>query len=135
MDGSRFDAWTRRRVGLAAGGAVGSLLGLLAPGADDAGAKKKKRCRKLGQPCTPGGKRQCCKRRGLSCQPPEVGSDARRCCRRGSEPCTDPGQCCSGECTDSRCACKSNGQECAGIDALCCSLNCAAGSPPTCQPA
>ena len=48
MDGSRFDAWTRRRFGLAAGGAIGSLLGLQIAGSDDAEAKKrKKRCRKL----------------------------------------------------------------------------------------
>ena len=37
MDGSQFDAWTRRRFGMAAGGAaVASLLGLA-----DANAKHK----------------------------------------------------------------------------------------------
>ena len=37
MDGSRFDGWTRRRFGLAAGGAVTALLGLA--GRRDAAAK------------------------------------------------------------------------------------------------
>ena len=59
MDGTRFDAWTRRRFGAVAGGLAGSLLMLA--GHDDAEAKKKKKkCKKLGQPCQPGGKRKCC---------------------------------------------------------------------------
>ena len=140
MDGSRFDAWTRRRFGLAVGGLAGSLLGIVGGGSDDLAAKqkkKKKRCRKLGQSCREGGKRACCAKRGLSCQPFEVTqpNSARRCCRRGKEPCTDSGECCSGECTDGRCVCKANGQECAGIDAVCCSLNCAGNGVATCQPA
>jgi hypothetical protein len=48
VDASRFDAWTRRRFGLAAGGATLSLLGLLVPGQDTAANK---RCKKLGKPC------------------------------------------------------------------------------------
>jgi hypothetical protein len=131
MDGSRFDAWTRRRFGLAAGGAIGSLLGLHDVEPDDAEAKKRKRrCRKLGQSCTPGGRRKCCKKRGLSCQIFEEGSDARRCCRKGNEVCTDDSDCCSQDCVDGRCACKSNGMTCFA-DPVCCSLKCAG----TCQPA
>ena len=41
MDGSRFDAWTRRRFGVAAGGLAGSFLPLA--GWDDAEAKKKEK--------------------------------------------------------------------------------------------
>mgnify|MGYP000141384706 CR=1 FL=1 len=47
MDGTQFDAWTRRRFGLAAGGIGASLLGVAA--LDEAEAKrsgKKKRRRK-----------------------------------------------------------------------------------------
>jgi N-acetylglucosamine-6-sulfatase len=44
MDGSRFDLWTRRFFGLAMGGALASLLGLLA--ADDADATDKQRRRR-----------------------------------------------------------------------------------------
>ena len=44
MDDSRFDAWTRRRFGLAAGGLSASLLGLVS--LDDAAAKKKRKKKK-----------------------------------------------------------------------------------------
>lgn len=44
MDGSRFDAWTRRRFGLAAGGLAASLFGLLS--LDGGNARKRKRKRK-----------------------------------------------------------------------------------------
>ncbi len=40
LDGTRFDAWTRRRFGLMTGGAIASTLGLA--GLLDADAKKKK---------------------------------------------------------------------------------------------
>lgn len=135
MDGSRFDAWTRRRFGLAAGGAVGSLLAIVGEGSDDVAAKKKKkkRCLNLGQRCRQGGKRKCCAKKGLSCQIFEEGSGGRRCCRKGLESCTEDSDCCSQDCTDNRCACKSNGTECAH-DVFCCSLKCE-GDPATCRPA
>jgi len=44
MDDSRFDAWTRRRFGLATGGALATLFGLL--DADDADASRKSRRRR-----------------------------------------------------------------------------------------
>ena len=133
MDGSRFDAWTRRRFGLAAGGAVGSLLVLSGSGADagDGKKKRKKRCLALGQSCRLGGKRKCCGKKGLSCQIFEESSNARRCCRKGLEPCTIDDDCCSQDCTDGFCTCKSNGSTCT-VDPLCCSLNCVGGE---CQPA
>ena len=130
MDGSRFDAWTRRRFGLAVGGLASSLLAL--DGFKVAAAKKKgkkKRCRKLGQSCTPSGGQKCCKGKGLSCQIFEETLTKRRCCRRGFESCQTDDECCSQDCTDNLCACKSNGTECAA-DPLCCSLNCEG----TCQP-
>jgi hypothetical protein len=47
MDASRFDAWTRRRFGGAAGGLAVSLLALAA--GDDTAARKRKRSRKKGR--------------------------------------------------------------------------------------
>ena len=41
MDATRFDAWTRRHVGLATGGLVAALLGLAA--GDSARAKKRRK--------------------------------------------------------------------------------------------
>jgi len=54
MEGSRFDAWTRRQFGRAAAGGVATLLGVAA--LDDTAAKKgknnkKKGCKKKGQHC------------------------------------------------------------------------------------
>jgi N-acetylglucosamine-6-sulfatase len=46
MDDSLFDAWTRRHFGLAAGGSLATLLGLLRLDETDAKNKKKKRRRK-----------------------------------------------------------------------------------------
>jgi hypothetical protein len=50
MDNARFDPWTRRRVGLAAGGlAAGALrLGTTAP---SLAKHKKKRCKKTETQC------------------------------------------------------------------------------------
>lgn len=133
MDGSRFDAWTRRRFGLTAGGLIGSVLSLIGREGNDAEAKtRKKRCRKLGENCQSGGKPKCCKKHGLTCQPTLGG--AHRCCRRGRESCTSDSQCCSGSCMDGLCHCKSNGMECGGFDGFCCSLNCAVEMNSTCQP-
>jgi hypothetical protein len=137
MDGSRFDAWTRRHFGLAAGGLAASLMGLAASGDVEAKKKKKKKkkkCKNLGVACTPGGKRKCCGKKGLSCQPPIELPGGFHCCRRGFEPCASASECCSETCTDGFCACKTEGLPCLGIDAACCSLNCG-GEGPACQPA
>src|SRR5262245_41081477 len=96
LDGSRFDAWTRRRLGLAAGGFVASLLALV--GVDAAakkkGKKKKQRCRKLGEFCTPGGSQKCCDNQ--RCGRPTGSADPTRCCHPGGVPCsaTTAGSCC-----------------------------------------
>jgi len=90
MDGSRFDAWTRRRLGLAIGGATLVELGSLTVG--DA-AKNKKRCKKLGKPCSSGG-RKCCKK--LKCR--DVGDPEPdfRCCKPNGQPCSSQDECCHG---------------------------------------
>lgn len=137
MDGSRFDAWTRRRFGLAAGRLTGSLVGVGVL-RDNAEAKKKGKkdsCRTLNQSCKLTGKRACCKKGGLSCQLPVVGVGGRACCLPGNKPCQRDNDCCSEQCTDNLCACKSIGAECGGVDAACCSLHCGDDDPPTCQPA
>ena len=101
MDGTRFDGWTRRRFGVAAGGMAVALLG---PGrATGSEAQKhkrrKKRCQKLGEACVPGGKRRCC--HGRACGGP---LEARFCCKQGGEPCAGPGACCNLTCVDGFCA-------------------------------
>ena len=49
MDGPRFDAWTRRRLGLVAGGAIASLLALTASDATaDRRKHARKRCARIG---------------------------------------------------------------------------------------
>jgi hypothetical protein len=69
MDGLRFDAWTRRRFGLLAGGGLAALLGALPHSEPDAKKRrkrrpsKKRRCRRkanrtwCGGTCVRGG---CC---------------------------------------------------------------------------
>jgi hypothetical protein len=120
MDGSRFDAWTRRRFGLAAGGLAGSLVALESAKVATASQKKKKkqrRCKKDGQDC--GGRQKCCE--DLICRPIE-GLVGRHCCRDIDQPCTAMVQCCSGVC-EGVCICKSTGSVCF-VDANCCSGSC-----------
>jgi hypothetical protein len=103
MDGSRFDAWTRRRFGIATGGVLASLLGGLA--VEDAEAKKhhkhkkhhkrKKRCLKLRASCTPGGKHKCCG--DLKCRVDSVDEGVHTvCCKTEGKHCDDTAECCSG---------------------------------------
>jgi hypothetical protein len=54
MKGTLFDAWTRRRFGLVAGGSLATLLGALSHGEADAKKRKKRRRKKrCKQPCGP----------------------------------------------------------------------------------
>jgi hypothetical protein len=93
MNDTRFDAWTRRRVGVTAGGAAASLLGLTR-----LPSTAKKRCKRLGKPCVPGGRR-CCN--GRTCGgPPE----SRFCCKQGGEPCEKNRHCCNLACIARECA-------------------------------
>ena len=97
MDDTRFDAWTRRRFGLAAGGLAATVLGLA--GIEDAQTRKKrkKRCKRLGASCKSGGKRTCCgtlRCDRISFEP----SPKTRCCRKKNQPCVDNHDCCAGLC-------------------------------------
>ncbi|MGH2618347.1 MAG: hypothetical protein ACRDJC_24215 [Thermomicrobiales bacterium] len=94
MDGSRFDAWTRRQFGLAVGGVATSLAGL-ASLAETAAKKKrrKKRCKKIGKTCSPNG-RKCCKK--LTCREKGEIDPQFRCCKPDGQPCTSQEECCSG---------------------------------------
>ena len=90
MDGSRFDAWTRRRFGIAVGGAtLAESISLISGIA----AKRKKRCKRLGKPCSPGG-RKCCKT--LKCRDIGDPNPDFRCCRPDGQSCANSDQCCSG---------------------------------------
>jgi hypothetical protein len=95
MDDTRFDAWTRRRFGLAAGGLAATVLGLA--GIEDAQTRKKrkKRCKRLGASCKSGGKRTCCgtlRCDRISFEP----SPETRCCRKKDQPCAGNHDCCAG---------------------------------------
>ena len=94
MDGPRFDAWTRRRFGLATGLGLAVLIGAAAPFGIDA-KRKKKRCKRLGDTCTSGGKRKCC--HDLRCD--HVGLDSiiqTFCCHTEGKSCSKETDCCTG---------------------------------------
>jgi hypothetical protein len=104
MDGTRFDAIARaltavgsRRETVKAMGAAGLGLGLagLAIENSEARKKRKKRCKKLGQICQPGGKRKCCQ--GTLCQLRE-GNNAPDCCLPLNAGCNEAQDCCEGGC-------------------------------------
>ena len=94
MDGPRFDAWTRRRFGLLAGGVAAALLRLSAADAADARQRKKKpRCRPLRFECNDKNRhKRCCP--GLFCAEVEGLGDTDRCCQAYRSPCRDDSECC-----------------------------------------
>jgi hypothetical protein len=95
MDSVRFDAWTRRRVGLATGGWAVSIISAIAPSSLIARKKhkKKKRCKKVTRSCKTGKhKRRCC--HGLRCAKVE-GAAGRLCCRPLQAACGASSECCS----------------------------------------
>jgi len=95
MEDIRFDAWTRRRFGLAAGGMLAALAGLGAVEETAAKHHHKKRCRKRQQTCS--AKRTCCnKDGGISCEPVPARLDCKAVA--GSSCCGQPGASCSGKC-------------------------------------
>jgi hypothetical protein len=93
VDASGLGSWTRRRLALVVGGIAASLAGVSGGSTVSAKNKKKKRCRKNGQPCTLSG-RKCCK--GSSCEEIEVGLGRRDCCKLEGKPCQSPEECCQG---------------------------------------
>ncbi len=127
MDGSQFDAWTRRGFGVAAGGLAGTLLAKSGiPGVEAGKKKKKKKCKKLNDACNDGKKKCCC---GYECHEPIVvnGTNGRHCCRAPGFPDQgSPNNCCSGRSELGKCICKTLGQPC-GQDHECCSGDCNTG--------
>jgi len=113
MDGSRFDTWTRRRFGLAAGGLTATLLGLASQ--EEVEGKHhhhhhhhhhnhEKKCTKAGDSCTKGGKHDCC--HDLHCREFNLDSvglhlcchtDEGKACSHGEE-CCPPLVCSDGSC-------------------------------------
>jgi hypothetical protein len=132
MDGSQFDAWTRRGFGAAAGGLAGSLLALSAIPSAEAkkkNKKKKNKCLKLNDKCNDNKKKCCC---GYECQP--VNASGNFCCRAAGFPADSAEDCCSGRPLElGKCICKTLGQGC-GAGRECCSGFCVSGtcddSPP-----
>jgi hypothetical protein len=96
--------WTRRKFGLATGGAVAAgLLGLL--GLDEADAargrrRRRKRCRNLGEPCNSSIRRQsCCNSNQLCANVPLLGS-GNFCCVQNGDFCDSSDDCCGSDFCD-----------------------------------
>ena len=116
MDGSRFDNWTRRRFGLAAGGFAASLLGLARleeaeaknnKPKKDKKPKKAKKCKKLGTGCNPTAKFKKCCGPGVCQSVDSVGGN--RCCQTLSgSVCSSDSECCG----NMRCVGSENNKTC-----------------------
>lgn len=105
MNESRFDTWTRRRFGLAAGGAA-ALLGLAAALPSPAGAKKQRRrkpklklnafgCVDVGKPCR-GKDAKCCSGICQGKKPKRGEKDKRTCAAHNTGGCGTHGDWCAG---------------------------------------
>jgi hypothetical protein len=97
MDGQGFDRWTRRRWGSLAGSAIAALFGWTAAevAGKDGKKRRKRRCKRLGETCRPGGKRTCCGE--LACDATGIdGQLPKVCCRSLGKPCSKPRECCEG---------------------------------------
>jgi hypothetical protein len=100
VDGSRFDAWTRRKFGLAASGMAASLLGLASIAEIDAKKKnkkknkKKKKCRKLGQTCDINNKNQKCCNANQDCAQVQGMGSSNFCCKSHNAGCSVNTDCC-----------------------------------------
>jgi hypothetical protein len=117
MESERFDAWTRRRFGMMAGGVTAAILSFVSAG--DVGAKKhgKVRCRKELQSCDPADKKQrCCS--GLNCDvfDEQVGL---RCCLGLRSHCDMSANHCCGELTCGSAVGLRGSRCCAGKQGLC----------------
>jgi hypothetical protein len=103
MNGIRFDTLARslstivsRRETVKAAAVASMGLGLAGLGLDAAAAKgkRKKRCKKLGQGCKPGGKRKCCKKQNLVCGEARDDLGGNRCCKGFGTECGNAEECC-----------------------------------------
>jgi hypothetical protein len=97
MDGSRFTAWTRRRLGLTMSGLLAARFGLRLDG--DATAKKRKRhrrhkrhCEPLSTSCNSNNDRRLCCANLVCLTVPELGGT--HCCRERYATCTADSECC-----------------------------------------
>lgn len=110
MDGTRFDAWTRRRFGMVTGGAAASLLGLSE--LLDADAKKnkkkknKKKCKKLGQSCNQSKKKKKCCNKSQLCAQVSGKGDGNYCCKQAGQGCSKDHDCCGADTCDGNGKCK-----------------------------
>lgn len=93
MDGSRFDRWTRRRIGLVASGLGTSLLAQVIPTTTAAAKRKKKPkqnafgCLDIGKPCR-GKDARCCSGRCQGKKPKNGEKDKSTCVAHHVGPCT-----------------------------------------------
>jgi len=125
MDAKHFDAWTRRRFGLAAGSAIAALFALR--DADHVGARKR-RCKKLGRACAFSGGHCCGK---LQCDynyfTDSVPNDT-FCCKPDGASCTSHESCCSTYCEADTDTCKTcRGRDCTGQPDCCPQWGCEKG--------
>jgi hypothetical protein len=58
--------------------------------------RRKERCRRLGQSCSPAGKRKCCKRNGVICD--DTALNRFRCCEAAGAACAADSECCDNNC-------------------------------------
>ncbi len=99
MDGSRFDAWTRRRFGVVAAAAITGWLGLAARDGTVAKRKKapkqrrKRQCEKLNTKCNPGNDRKLCCAAMACGLVPELGGH--HCCQQRYGACGVDADCCN----------------------------------------
>lgn len=116
VDGSQFDAWTRRKFGLAASGVAASLLGLASVTESDARRKNKnknnnnkkkknkKKCRKLGQTCDINNKNQKCCNNNQDCAQVQGFGSGNFCCKPQNASCSVNTDCCGNrKCNSGRC--------------------------------
>lgn len=133
MDGLEFDAWTRRRLGLVMRGLAVSAGALALFGGAEARPRtsRRKRCRKLGDSCSPAGRDgQCCG--GLNCDPIHDQTGL-RCCYGRQHPCNDSDQCCGNTSCDplrapgAQICCGRGGVYCRGDQDCCTEFSCSGG--------
>jgi hypothetical protein len=123
MDAKHFDAWTRRRFGLAAGSAFAALVALRRT--DDAAARKR-RCKRLGRPCTFSGRR-CCGNLGCDFNYfTETDPNDTFCCKADGASCTSHESCCSTNCDAGSCT-SCLGRPCDDANPCCPKIPCEAG--------